>query len=185
MVNRVWLHLFGRGLVPTPDNFGAAGQPPSHPELLDHLAVAFMDDGWSVKKLIRAIVLSHAYQLGSRFDPKNFEADPDNALVWRMSPRRLEAEALRDAMLAVSGQLDPTPPTGRPWRRAGEGRRPPLSAAGGRTAIDDRETRTGRSTCRWSATTAGVAGPVRLRRPEPDRRRAGRRRPCRPRGCTC
>ena len=84
MVNRVWLHLFGRGLVPTPDNFGASGQPPSHPGLLDHLAVTFMENGWSVKKLIRAIVLSRAYQLRSQFDAKNNEADPDNVLVWRM-----------------------------------------------------------------------------------------------------
>ena len=101
MVNRVWLHLFGRGLVSTPDNFGAAGQPPSHPELLDTLAVEFMADGWSVKRLIRQIVLSRAYQLDSTHDPRNFEADPDNALVWRMSKRRLEAEAMRDALLFV------------------------------------------------------------------------------------
>ena len=106
LVNRVWLHLFGRGLVPTPDNFGAAGQPPSHPELLDHLAVTFMENGWSVKTLIRQLVLSRAYQLDSRFDARDNEVDPDNVLVWRMSKHRLEAEAVRDAMLAVSGQLD-------------------------------------------------------------------------------
>ena len=106
MANRVWLHLIGRGLVPTPDNFGASGQPPSNPALLDHLAVSFADDGWSVKKLIRTIVLSRAYQLSSQFDDKNFEADPDNVLVWRMPKRRLEAEALRDTMLALSGRLD-------------------------------------------------------------------------------
>ena len=105
IVNRVWLHLFGRGLVPTPDNFGAAGQRPSHPELLDTLAVEFMDDGWSIKRLIRRIVLSRAYRLDSAHDPRNFEADPDNALVWRMSKRRLEAEAVRDALLFVSGRL--------------------------------------------------------------------------------
>ncbi len=121
MVNRVWLHLFGRGLVPTPDNFGAAGQPPSHPELLDHLAVKFMDDGWSVKRLIRRIVLSRAYQLDSAHDPRNFEADPDNVLVWRMSKRRLEAEALRDAMLFVGGQLAAEPPVGSAVARTGEG----------------------------------------------------------------
>ena len=121
MVNRVWLHLFGRGLVPTPDNFGAVGQPPTHPELLDNLAVEFMDDGWSVKRLIRRLVLTHAYRLGSRFDPENYEADPDNALVWRTAPRRLDAEVVRDAMLAVSGLLDRTPPKGSDVARAGDG----------------------------------------------------------------
>jgi hypothetical protein len=121
MVNRVWLHLFGRGLVPTPDNFGAAGQPPSHPELLDFLAVSFMDQGWSVKTLIRQIVLSRAYQLSSAVDDRNLEVDPDNTLVWRMSPRRLEAEALRDAVLAVSGRLVVKPPVGTVVARAGEG----------------------------------------------------------------
>ena len=121
IVNRVWLHLFGRGLVPTPDNFGAAGQPPSHPELLDTLAVDFMADGWSIKRLIRRVVLSRAYGLDSAHDPHNFEADPDNALVWRMSKRRLEAEALRDALLFVGGRLDPEPPVGSAVARTGEG----------------------------------------------------------------
>jgi hypothetical protein len=121
MANRVWLHLFGRGLVPTPDNFGASGQPPSHPALLDHLAVTFVENGWSVKKLIRTLVLSRAYQLSSRFDAKNFEVDPDNVLVWRVPKRRLEAEPLRDAMLAVAGRLDLTPPKGSAQARAGDG----------------------------------------------------------------
>ncbi len=121
MANRVWLHLIGRGLVATPDNFGASGQRPSHPALLDHLALTFIDNGWSIKKLIRAIVLSRTYRLSSRFDDKNFEADPDNVLVWRMPKRRLEAEALRDSMLAVSGRLDITPPKGSPIERNGEG----------------------------------------------------------------
>jgi hypothetical protein len=121
LVNRVWLHLFGRGLVPTPDNFGAAGQPPSHPELLDQLAVAFMDNGWSVKTLIRQVVLSRAYQLDSRFDARNFDLDPDDVLVWRMSKRRLEGEALRDAMLAISGQLDRSKAKGSVVARSGEG----------------------------------------------------------------
>ena len=121
MVNRVWLHLFGRGLVPTADNFGAAGRPPTHPELLDHLALTFMDDGWSVKKLIKRVVMSHAYQLDSKFDAAAFEVDPDNAFLWRMTPRRLDAESLRDSMLAVSGQLDTTPPVGSVVARAGEG----------------------------------------------------------------
>ncbi len=128
MVNRIWLHLFGRGLVPTPDNFGAAGQAPSHPELLDALAVSFMDQNWSVKKLIRRIVLSRAYQLGSTHDSHSFEIDPDNTLIWRMSPRRLEAEALRDAVLAISGKLDLEPPVGSAVARAGEG---PARAGGG------------------------------------------------------
>jgi Protein of unknown function (DUF1553)/Protein of unknown function (DUF1549)/Planctomycete cytochrome C len=121
IVNRVWLHLFGRGLVPTPDNFGAAGRPPSHPELLDNLAVDFMAEGWSIKRLIRRIVLSRAYGLDSAHDPRNFEADPDNALVWRMSQRRLDAEALRDAMLYISGRLAPEPPVGSTVARTGEG----------------------------------------------------------------
>jgi cytochrome c553 len=121
IVNRVWLHLFGRGLVPTPDNFGAAGRPPSHPKLLDTLAVDFMADGWSIKKLIRRIVLSRAYGLDSAHDPQNFEADPDNALVWRMSKRRLEAEAVRDALLFVGGRLTPEPPVGSAVARTGEG----------------------------------------------------------------
>jgi hypothetical protein len=121
MANRVWLHLFGRGLVPTPDNFGASGLPASHPELLDHLALTFTENGWSVKSLIRTIVLSRAYQLTSRFDEKNFEADPDNVLLWRVPQRRLEAEALRDTMLALAGRLDLAPPVGSAVQRAGEG----------------------------------------------------------------
>lgn len=121
MVNRVWLHLFGRGLVPTPDNFGVAGRPPSHPELLDTLAVDFMADGWSIKRLIRRIVLSRAYSLDSAHDPRNYDADPDNALVWRMSKRRLEAEAVRDSLLFVSGRLTSEPPVGSAVARNGEG----------------------------------------------------------------
>src|SRR5262249_49349364 len=106
MANRIWLHLMGRGLVATPDSFGASGQPPSKPALLDYLATTFADNGWSVKKLIRTIVRSRAYQLSSQFDEKNFEADPDDVLAWRMPKRRLEAEALRDTMLSLAGRLD-------------------------------------------------------------------------------
>jgi hypothetical protein len=106
LVNRVWYHLFGRGIVPTVDNFGAMGEPPSHPELLDYLAVEFMEDGWSVKRLIRRLVLSHAYQLSTVEHPGNLDIDGDNRLVWRMNRRRLEAEAIRDALLAFSGTLD-------------------------------------------------------------------------------
>jgi len=118
MVNRVWLHLFGRGLVPTPDNFGTTGQPPSHPELLDYLAVSFMNHGWSIKSLIRQIVLSRTYQMSSHYHEANAATDPDNIYLWRMSPRRLDAEALRDAMLAVSGELDPKPTLGSPVSRS-------------------------------------------------------------------
>ncbi|MCE9564331.1 MAG: PSD1 and planctomycete cytochrome C domain-containing protein [Planctomycetes bacterium] len=138
MANRVWMHLFGRGIVSTAENFGAAGQPPSNPELLDHLAISFMED-WSVKKLVKRIVMSHAYQLDSKFDKAAFEVDPDNALIWRMSPRRLDAESLRDSMLAVSGQLDATPPVGSVVARTGEGPvgRPRLGGDGISQAIND------------------------------------------------
>lgn len=122
MVNRVWLHLFGQGIVATPDNFGASGQPPSHPELLDALAVGFMDNGWSVKSLIRRLVLTRTYQLSSGPDEENQDIDPDNILFWRMMPQRLDAECLRDGILAISGQLEPTPPVGSPVARDGEGR---------------------------------------------------------------
>jgi hypothetical protein len=121
MVNRVWLLLFGRGLVPTANDFGLAGRPPTHPELLDRLAHHFMDNGWSVKKLIKHLVMSRVYQLSSTANDAAVEVDPDNALLWRMTPRRLDAESLRDALLAVSGQLDTTPPVGSAVARAGEG----------------------------------------------------------------
>jgi mono/diheme cytochrome c family protein len=139
MVNRVWLNLFGQGLVPTADNFGVAGRPPTNPALLDHLAVTFVEDGWSVKKLIRRVVLSRAYQLDSRGDPRNTEADPDNHLIWRMSPRRLDAETLRDSMLAASGLLNLTPPLASAVAQAGEGpsNRPQLASAGAVQAAND------------------------------------------------
>lgn len=121
MVNRVWLHLFGHGLVRTPDNFGHAGQTPTHPELLDYLALTFMDDGWSIKKLIRRLVLTRAYQLATTHHAANFEIDPDNECYWRMTPRRWDAEALRDSMLAVAGRLNPEPPVGSPIAKAGDG----------------------------------------------------------------
>jgi cytochrome c553 len=114
MANRVWHHLFGRGIVETVDNFGASGSKPDNQAVLDYLAVRFMDQGWSVKKLVREIVLSHAYSLSSSHLEKNFLADPDNRLVWRMNRRRLEVEAIRDAILAVSGQLDANRPEASP-----------------------------------------------------------------------
>jgi hypothetical protein len=106
MVNRIWQHLFGRGLVGSVDNFGVLGERPTHPELLDYLADRFVKDGWSVKKMIRLLVLTRAYQMSSKADAKADTADPDNRLLHRMSLRRLEGEAIRDAMLAVSGRLD-------------------------------------------------------------------------------
>lgn len=112
MVNRIWQHLFGRGLVDTPDDFGLTGSPPSHPLLLDYLAARFMDQNWSVKKLIREIVLSRTYQLSSDIVGNGPELDPDNVLLWHMPLRRLEVEPLRDALLAVSGRLNRERPVG-------------------------------------------------------------------------
>ncbi|HEV7405263.1 MAG TPA: DUF1553 domain-containing protein [Chthoniobacteraceae bacterium] len=121
MVNRVWQWMFGQGLVTSPDNFGTTGSLPSNQALLDTLAVKFREGGWSVKKLVREIALSRAYQLSSTFDETNFAADPENALVWRMSKRRLDAESIRDAALAISGQLDLRPPLGSPVAERGNG----------------------------------------------------------------
>ncbi len=108
IVNRIWQAHFGKGLVKTASNFGRLGEPPSHPELLDHLASRFIAEGWSIKKLHRAIVLSAAYQQASTIEPHGQEIDPDNRLLWRMNRRRLEVEAWRDSMLAVSGTLERT-----------------------------------------------------------------------------
>jgi cytochrome c553 len=108
-VNREWQRLFGRALVTTPDDFGVNGAKPSHPELLDHLAYRFMASGWSVKRLIRDLVLTRAYRLSTDTVAANIERDPDNIFLWRMAPRRLDAESLRDAILAVSGQLNLSP----------------------------------------------------------------------------
>jgi hypothetical protein len=110
--NRVWLHLFDKGIVPTPDNFGMSGQQPTNPGLLDHLASRLVANGWSTKKLIREIVLSRAYAMSSAFDAKAAAVDPDNALLWRMPKKRLEAEAIRDSMLLAAGLLDLRAPTG-------------------------------------------------------------------------
>jgi hypothetical protein len=112
LANRVWYHLFGRGIVETVDNFGALGERPTNPELLDYLATRFVAHDWSVKKLIREIMLTRAYRLSSEHSDAGYAADPDNKLVWRMNRRRLEAEAIRDSLLAVSGQLDLARPEG-------------------------------------------------------------------------
>jgi hypothetical protein len=110
--NRVWQHLFGVGLCKSPDNFGFLGERVTHPELLDHLATKFVADGWSVKKLIKSVVLTRSYQLSAQIDGANAKADPDNVYLWRKAPRRLDAEAFRDAILATSGELRTEAPKG-------------------------------------------------------------------------
>ena len=144
-VNRIWHHLFGRGIVPTVDDFGPMGTEPSHPGLLDFLASEFVDKGWSIKKAIRPIVLSSTYRQSSLPNPDIppsvlAETDPDNLLLSHMPVRRLQAEAIRDGILAVSGELDSTmygPPiathrtpfmTGRGGKESG-----PLDGAGRRS----------------------------------------------------
>ena len=107
MVNRIWHYHFGRGIVATPGDFGRMGARPTHPELLDYLASYFVDNGWSMKKVHRLILLSNTYQEASDFDAKIAEADPDNKLLWRYPRHRMEAEAIRDSMLATSGLLNP------------------------------------------------------------------------------
>ncbi|VTR95585.1 secreted protein containing duf1549 : Secreted protein containing DUF1549 OS=Rhodopirellula europaea 6C GN=RE6C_01938 PE=4 SV=1: PSCyt1: PSCyt2: PSD1 [Gemmata massiliana] len=108
MVNRIWQHHFGEGLVRSPDNFGRLGDRPTHPELLDWLAVQFVKNGWSMKKLHKLILLSATYQMSSTHDAKAALADPENRLLWRFNRQRLEAEAVRDSMLVVAGTLDHT-----------------------------------------------------------------------------
>lgn len=103
MVNRLWQHLFGEGIVRTVDDFGTTGSDPTHPELLDHLAIRFVEGGWSIKKMIRTLMLSRAYRLASNGD--NAHPDAGNKLRWRQSPRRLELEPLRDTLLQLAGQL--------------------------------------------------------------------------------
>jgi hypothetical protein len=109
MVNRIWQHHFGRGLVATPGNFGQLGERPTHPELLDYLAARFVESGWSVKAMHREIMLSATYALAASDDPANSAKDPDNRLLWRANRQRLDAEAMRDALLFVAGNLDPAP----------------------------------------------------------------------------
>jgi hypothetical protein len=109
MVNRIWHHLFGVGLVRTVDNFGKMGEEPVNQALLDYLAVRFMEENWSVKKMIRELTLSHAYQLGGHHHDKNYRIDPENRFCWQMTHRRLDAEAIRDAILHASGELELEP----------------------------------------------------------------------------
>src|SRR5262249_28672682 len=109
IANRIWKHHFGKGIVRTPSNFGALGDRPTHPELLDYLAHQFVEHGWSIKKLHREIMLSAVYQQSSKIEARGNEVDPENQFLWRMNRRRLEVEAWRDAMLAAAATLDRTP----------------------------------------------------------------------------
>jgi hypothetical protein len=107
IVNRVWQFHFGEGLVRTPSDFGVKGDPPTHPELLDWLADWFVREGWSLKKLHALILTSNTYRMSKQWNPEYGEQDPEDRLLWRFPYRRLEAEAIRDSVLAVSGQLNP------------------------------------------------------------------------------
>ncbi|MDQ3622531.1 MAG: DUF1549 and DUF1553 domain-containing protein, partial [Verrucomicrobiota bacterium] len=108
MINRIWLHHFGEAMVRTPDDLGVQSEKPSHPELLDYLAWHFMEQGWSMKKLHKAILLSRVYQLSSQTNAKFEAMDPENRLLWRANIRRLDFEAMRDSLLVISGKLDRT-----------------------------------------------------------------------------
>ncbi len=107
--NRIWHHLMGVGIVRTVDNFGRTGEAPTHPELLDHLAQQLIDSDWSIKSLVRKVVLSRTYMRSSRFDSDNQAIDPENRYLWRAHRRRLDPEAFRDAMLSAAGRLDLKP----------------------------------------------------------------------------
>ena len=120
MVNRIWQHHFGKPIVATPSDFGLRGAPPTHPELLDWLARAFIDSGWSIKAMHRTIMLSKAYRLAPEIDSADAEADTGNAWYWRFDRRPLDAEALRDTLLDLAGRLDRSRPGPHPF--------PPLSA---------------------------------------------------------
>ena len=117
IVNRIWQHLFGAGLVTSVDNFGLTGDSPSHPELLDFLANRFVTEGWSIKRMVRSLVLTRAYQLGSSATAESMARDPGNRLIWRHSPRRLAAEELRDSILTASEKLDRQRPAGSPTQQ--------------------------------------------------------------------
>lgn len=119
-VNRVWSHLFGQGIVPTVDNFGASGQLPTNEPLLDHLANWFTQNDWSTKKLIKYLVMSRTYQLSSATTPENLEKDPENVYNWRHSPRRLTAEEIHDSLLVYAGLLDTSRSKASPISSAGE-----------------------------------------------------------------
>ncbi len=122
MVNRIWMHLLGEPLVASLNNWGLTGQAATHPGLLDYLAIRFMESGWSTKDLIREIVLTDTYQRSSTYHKDNYEADPGNSNLWRANSRQLDAEALRDSMLAVAGKLDTSRPVGSPVSEVGDAR---------------------------------------------------------------
>jgi len=113
-VNRIWQHLFGRGIVASVDNFGLMGEKPSNQPLLDYLAVRFMEQGWSTKKLIRELVLSRTYRLSTAASPRNDRIDPGNVFLWRANRERLEIEPIRDSLLMIAGNLDLNPPAASP-----------------------------------------------------------------------
>jgi mono/diheme cytochrome c family protein len=135
IVNRVWAHHFGQGLVRTPSNFGLMGDRPSNPELLDYLAARFVSEGWSFKKLHREIMLSSVYALSTQNSPKAEAADPENRMLWRANRRRLDAEGLRDELLYVSGNID-LQPGGAPERFTAENRRRTVYGFVSRRKID-------------------------------------------------
>lgn len=118
MANRIWYWMFGTGIVRTPDDFGHMGEPPSHPELLDFLATKLMNEGWSIKRMVRAVALTQAFKMSSKASELGKEVEPENRLLHHYPARRLEAEAIRDSILEVSGRLDPTlyGPSIQPYR---------------------------------------------------------------------
>jgi uncharacterized protein DUF1553 len=115
MVNRIWQYHFGKGIVQTPNDFGTRGKQPTHPELLDWLAIRFKESGWSVKSMHKLVMLSRAYQMSAQDNPAYATADPNNDLLWRFDQRRLSAEEIRDSMLTVSGTLDRSPAPEHPF----------------------------------------------------------------------
>lgn len=134
IVNRLWHWLYGEGLVPSVDNLGVSGAKPSNQALLDHLAVRMVAQRWSVKAMVREMVLSRTYQLSSAHDEKSYAVDPRNELVWRHDRKRLDAEAIRDAMLSVSGRLDLAKPIGSTVAIAGDG---PIGSTGAFIRINE------------------------------------------------
>src|SRR5438132_12478879 len=115
MVNRIWQYHFGKGIVATPNDFGKQGRPPTHPELLDYLARRFVAGGWSIKDMHRLIMQSRVYQLSSRDDDANLALDQGNEPLWRFPRRRLDAESIRDTILAATGGLARSPGSPPPF----------------------------------------------------------------------